>query len=72
LPEGIQQLADKSFELLQADPHHPSLHFKRAGGARHLWSARVGVHYRPLALEKPEGIVWFWIGTLAEYDKLLR
>ena len=23
-------------------------------------------------MEKPEGIVWFWIGTHAETDKLLK
>ena len=71
LPQEIQDLADKSFELLKADPHHPSLRFKRIGGAKHLWSVRVGAHYRALGVDKPEGIVWFWIGTHAEYDKLL-
>lgn len=34
-------------------------------------SERVGEHYRALATEKPQGIVWFWIGTHAEYDQLL-
>ena len=71
LPQEIQNLADKSFELLKADPRHPSLHLKRLGGAKHLWSVRVGAHYRALGIDKPEGIVWFWIGTHAEYDKLL-
>ena len=28
LPSGVQELADKNFALLEADPHHPSLHFK--------------------------------------------
>ena len=32
LPREVQELADKSFELLKADPHHPSLHFKNIGG----------------------------------------
>jgi hypothetical protein len=34
LPKEVQDLADKSFELLKADPHHPSLHFKKIGGAK--------------------------------------
>ena len=46
LPEEVQQLADKKFALLQADPQHASLHFKRVGRTRHLWSVRVGIHYR--------------------------
>ena len=56
LPDEIRDLADKCFTLLQADPRHPSLRFKKVGG---LWSARVGLHYRALARERPEGLVWF-------------
>jgi hypothetical protein len=65
-------LADKNYALLRDDPHHPSLHFKKVGKQKQLWSARVGDHYRVLGLVKYEGVVWFWIGTHAEYDKLLR
>ena len=72
LPEDVQHLADKNFELLKSDPQHPSLHFKKVGRTRQLWSVRVGAHYRALGTEKPEGILWFWIGTHAEYDRLLR
>ena len=71
LPKEVQELAKKNFELLKADPLHPSLHFKRVGKLKQLWSVRVGVHYRALGREKPKGIVWFWIGPHAEYDKLL-
>jgi len=59
LPEKVQELADKNYELLKADPRHPSLHFKKVGRRKQLWSVRVGEHYRALAVEKPEGIVWF-------------
>jgi hypothetical protein len=34
LPVAIQQLADKNYELLKADPGHPSLHFKKVGPYR--------------------------------------
>ena len=72
LPQEIRELADKNYRLLKANPQHPSLHFKRVGRTRQLWSVRVGEHYRALGREKPEGIVWFWIGTHAEYDRLLE
>jgi hypothetical protein len=68
LSPGVRALADKNFQLLKADPKHPSLHFKRIG---RLWSVRVGAHYRALGLDKSEGVVWFWIGSHADYDKLL-
>ena len=60
LPSEIQKLADKAFELLKADPHHRSLHFKKAG---RFWSVRVGLHYRVLAVQVSDGVLWFWIGT---------
>lgn len=71
LPTDVQELADKCYQLLRADPHHPSLHFKKVGRTKQLWSVRVGTHYRALAVEKLESLVWFWIGTHAEYDTLL-
>lgn len=71
LPEEVQKLADQQFERLKADPRQPSLHFKKVGKRKQLWSARVGIHYRALGFDKPEGVVWIWIGPHAEYDKLL-
>lgn len=68
LPQSVQELADKSFALLKANPQHPSLHFKKVGDYR---SARVGLAYRALGVDILEGILWFWIGTHAEYDRLL-
>lgn len=68
LPASVRDLADKSFGLLKAAPKHPSLHFKKVG---RFWSARVGLHYRAVAVEASDGLVWFWIGTHAEYDRLI-
>jgi len=70
LPKDVQELADDKFKLLKAEPRHPSLHLKKVG---RLWSARVGLHHRVVGLNAPNhgGIAWFWIGTHAEYDKLL-
>jgi len=68
LPISIRKLADKNFELLKADPHHPSLHFKKID---RLWSVRVGAHYRALGLDNDDTVVWFWIGSHSDYDKLV-
>ena len=70
LPADVQKLADKSFALLKGDPKHPSLHFKRVKGR--VWSARVGIKYRAVALEAQDGFQWFWIGAHTEYERLLR
>ena len=68
LPEHIHRLADESFAKLKQDPRHLSLHFKKVG---RYWSARVGIHYRAVAVEKGDDLVWFWIGHHSEYDQLI-
>ncbi len=68
LPKDVRDLADKNFEILKVNLKHPSLHFKKIGN---LWSVRVGKHYRALGLDKKDGIVWFWIGSHADYDRLI-
>ncbi|MGO9122542.1 MAG: hypothetical protein ACLQPD_33625 [Desulfomonilaceae bacterium] len=68
LPKKIQRLADESYELLKANLLHPSLHFKKIGKYR---AVRVGLHYRAVGIEVEEGVLWFWIGSHSEYDKLI-
>ena len=69
LPAEIQKLADRDYQLLRNDPRHPSLHLKKVGS---LWSVRVGLHYRALAVEDGSDLIWAWIGTHAEYDQILN
>jgi hypothetical protein len=54
LPADVRELADRSYALLRQDPRHPSLHFKKVG---RLWSVRVGLHYRALAVEQAGDMV---------------
>ncbi len=67
LPQETRRQADQAFEHLKKDTLYPSLHFKKVG---RFWSARVSGNYRALAVESTDGLVWFWIGTHAEYDKI--
>jgi hypothetical protein len=69
LPERVRELADKNYALLKQNPQHPSLQFKKVG---RFWSVRVGLRYRALAVEVDGDLVWFWIGSHADYDTLLR
>jgi hypothetical protein len=32
----------------------------------------VGLGYRALAVEVDDGMLWFWIGTHADYDALIK
>ena len=69
LPEHIRALADKNYSLLKENPKHPSLQFKKVG---RFWSVRVGARYRALAIDVDEGLLWFWIGSHADYDDLIN
>jgi hypothetical protein len=69
LPPAVRKLADANYALLKRDPRHPSLHFKRVGS---YWSVRVGLHYRALAFETGGDMLWFWIGSHAEYGRKIR
>lgn len=68
LPREVRRLADKNFQLLKNDAAHSSIQFKKVGK---LWSVRVGSDYRALATQIEGGFLWVWIGTHAEYDKLI-
>ena len=68
LPQEVQDLARANYELLKSNPYHPSLHFKKVGD---YWSVRVGRGYRALATETDEGFLWGWIGSHAEYDRII-
>jgi hypothetical protein len=70
LPAIVQHAARKKYKLWRSNPAHPSLHFKELGPS--LWSIRINDNYRALALREKDLVVWFWIGTHAEYDRLIE
>jgi hypothetical protein len=68
LPSEIQELAEANYRFLVGNPRHPSLHLKRVGK---YWSVRVGLHYRALGTDVSDGILWGWIGSHDEYDRII-
>jgi len=67
LPAEVRATARKNYRLWQANPFHPSLHFKPIGQPN--WSVRVGDHYRAIGRFIGQEFVWEWIGSHADYDK---
>ncbi len=73
LSHEVRGRADKQFLLLKANPQHPSLQFKKVG-ERHgheIWSARVTLNHRALAIKRDDGYLWFWIGDHKAYESLI-
>ncbi len=73
LPQHIKETAKKNYELWKENPFYSSLEFKEVKPKENIWSVRVGIGWRALGVMKTEEekIVWFWIGSHAEYDRII-
>jgi hypothetical protein len=71
LPHRVQRQARDAYRLFSENPSHPGLHFKRVHPDPPTYSIRVGISYRAVGVMAGDVVTWFWIGTHAEYDKLI-
>ena len=72
LPTEVREQADRAYALWRSNPYHASLQFKQVSRREPIYSVRVGIGYRALALREDDHVFWFWIGSHAQYDELLR
>lgn len=70
LPEDIQEQARRAYRLFRTDPNHPGLRFKKIEQSENVYSVRIGLGYRALGTLEGSTILWFWIGSHADYDRL--
>ena len=68
-PFKIQSLADKAFDNLKENPYKPALHFKKVGK---LYSARINLSHRALAVKDGDDFIWVWLGNHDDYEKLIK
>ena len=72
LPPEIVKQAREAYGMWMDNPWHPGLRFKKVRNLENVWSVRISRDYRAVGAKSGEEIVWFWIGSHAEYDQLLR
>jgi hypothetical protein len=72
LPADVQKQARQAYRLFIENPYHPSLHFKPIHATRPIYSVRIGLDYRAVGIRDKDDIIWYWVGSHAEYDKLIR
>jgi hypothetical protein len=72
LPKQIQQQAREAYRIFQTKPEYPGLLFKKIHSTREIYSVRITRNYRALGVLKDDEITWFWVGSHAEYDKILK
>jgi hypothetical protein len=71
LPRNIQEKARVAFKVWKNDPSHPSLRFKQVHSDEPIFSVRIGMGWRALGLRENDTLIWFWIGSHADYEKLV-
>jgi len=72
LPKEVQEQARGAYRRFRQDPWRPGLRFKPVHPSLPVYSVRIGKGYRALGQRDEEGVAWFWIGSHADYDKLLE
>lgn len=73
LPAHVQQQARDAYAHFQQNPSHPGLRFRQVNaGPPPVYSARVSLGYRALGIVEGGAVIWFWIGSHADYDRLLQ
>ena len=72
LPEQIRKQAMEAYIQFKSDSYYPSLHFKRVHSSRPIYSVRITKDYRAVGIQQNNEIIWFWIGSHSDYDKLLN
>lgn len=71
LPREVQRQAVRSYVLWRANTRYPSLQFKCIHEAQAAYSVRVGIHWRAIGFLENGVVTWFWIGSHADYDRLI-
>ncbi len=72
LPKPVQAKAKAAYRQFILDSTHPGLQFKQVHPTLPVWSVRITASYRAVGIRTaPDRIVWFFIGTHADYERLL-
>jgi hypothetical protein len=71
LPEQVREQARDAYRLFRNDPQHPSLRFRQVHPTRPIYSARINLNYRAVGIRDHETMIWFWIGSHDEYERLI-
>ena len=67
----VQRQARRAYRVFTQNPNQPSLRFKPVHPTRPIYSIRISSDYRAVGILQSDEIVWYWIGSHADYDKLL-
>ena len=72
LPKQIRKQTMQAYSQFKSDPYYPGLHFKRIHSSRPIYSVRITKNYRAVGVQQNNEIIWFWIGSHSDYNKLMN
>ncbi len=72
LPKEIRGQAKDAYTQFKKNPYHSGLHFKQVHAALPVYSARISLDYRAVGVLKNNEIVWFWVGSHSDYNKIVK
>ena len=70
-PVLIQAKAQFAYQLWADNPSHPSLRFKKVHATLSVYSVRIDLGWRAVGVLQGDTMVWFWIGSHGDYERLL-
>ena len=72
LPDRIKRTARKNYKIWKQDISHPGSDFKQVHPIKPIYSVRIGSGWRALGIKEDNTMIWFWIGSHNDYEKLIR
>ncbi|MEH1836554.1 MAG: hypothetical protein V7L29_32025 [Nostoc sp.] len=72
LPEQIQEQTHKANQQFKQDLSYPSLRFKKVHAELSSILHELTKTYRAVGQLDEDTVIWFWVGSHAEYNILLE
>jgi hypothetical protein len=71
LPRDVQKQARQAYLTWMDDPWHRSLRFKPIHNTEPIYSVRISLGWRAVGVRSGDTVIWYWIGSHGDYDKLI-
>lgn len=73
ITKANKKIAKKNYKIWKKNPFYKGFEFKQVHQKKPIYSIRVGIGWMALGIiVAKDKIVWFWIGSHNDYDKLLN
>ena len=67
----MKEQARDAYRLFRDNPYHASFRFKQVHPTEPVYSVRIGLGYRAVGIREGEMIYSYWIGSHADYNRLI-